>query len=92
MKQRLRKSDIIARWGGEEFIILLPDTSLEETLSVAEIIRQTIEFESFPSVGQITCSFGIAALQKDESSEELLNRLDSLLYKAKEEGRNRIAF
>ncbi|DAB38099.1 MAG: hypothetical protein A2023_02080 [Sulfuricurvum sp. GWF2_44_89] len=92
VKQRLRKSDIIARWGGEEFIILLPDTSLEETLSVAEIIRQTIEFESFPSVGQITCSFGIAALQKDESSEELLNRLDSLLYKAKEEGRNRIAF
>jgi len=92
VKQRLRKSDIIARWGGEEFIILLPDTSLEETLSVAEIIRQTIEFEKFEAVEKITCSFGITVLEKEESSEELLNRLDNLLYKAKENGRNRIVY
>ncbi|MDO9055361.1 MAG: diguanylate cyclase [Sulfuricurvum sp.] len=92
VKQRLRKSDIIARWGGEEFIILLPDSSLEETLSVGEIIRQTIELENFERVGRITCSFGVAALKNDESSEELLTRLDKLLYKAKESGRNRVVY
>lgn len=90
VKQRLRKSDIIARWGGEEFIILLPDTSLEETLIVAEVIRKTIELENFETVGRLTCSFGVAALEHDESSEELLNRLDRLLYIAKESGRNRV--
>ena len=90
VKQRLRKSDIYARWGGEEFIILLPDTSLEETFQVAEMLRSTIESEPFEVVGNITCSFGITVLRDNESAEMLLKRVDGLLYKAKEDGRNRI--
>lgn len=90
VKQRLRKSDIFARWGGEEFIILLPDTSLEETFQVAEMLRSTIESETFEAAGNITCSFGITVLIENESADMLLKRVDELLYRAKEEGRNRI--
>jgi diguanylate cyclase (GGDEF)-like protein len=90
VKQRLRKSDIFARWGGEEFIILLPDTSLEEASQVAEMLRITIESEMFDGVGNITCSFGITVLRDNESADTLLKRVDELLYQAKEGGRNTI--
>ncbi len=90
IKQRIRKSDILARWGGEEFIILLPSTSLEETAQIAEILRLAIESENFETVGSITCSFGAATLNENELSDELLKRLDELLYEAKESGRNQV--
>lgn len=90
VKQRLRKSDIFARWGGEEFIILLPDTSLEEASQVADMLRVTIGSEIFEGVGTITCSFGATVLKENESAEMLLKRVDELLYQAKEDGRNRI--
>jgi diguanylate cyclase (GGDEF)-like protein len=92
VKQRIRKSDIVARWGGEEFIVLLPNTLIEETISVAENLRIAIEREPFETVGKITCSFGAVALRENELSEELLKRADELLYKAKEGGRNRVAY
>lgn len=92
VKQRLRKSDIFARWGGEEFIILLPDTSLAETLKVAEILRDVIERENFDTVGQMTCSFGVAVLNENDSAEILLKRADECLYKAKADGRNRVIY
>ncbi len=88
--ERLRKSDIYARWGGEEFVILLPDTSLEETCQVAEMLRETIEAEEFELEENITCSFGVAVLEENESAEMLLKRVDELLYQAKEDGRNRV--
>lgn len=88
VKQKIRKSDIIARWGGEEFILLLPDTSIEETVQVAETLRSAIENEPFESIEKMTCSFGAATLGENESSEELLKRVDELLYEAKEKGRN----
>lgn len=90
VKHRLRKSDIYARWGGEEFIILLPDTTLEEALQVAEMLRNTIEVGVFEAVGNITCSFGVTVLRDNESADTLLKRVDELLYQAKEGGRNRI--
>lgn len=90
IKERIRKSDILARWGGEEFIILLPNTSLEETARIAENLRLIIANESFETVGTITCSFGAAVLEQNESPDELLKRLDELLYKAKESGRNQV--
>lgn len=92
VKQRLRKSDIFARWGGEEFIILLPDTPLAETLQVAEILRGAIEDENFETVGKMTCSFGVAVLNENDSAEILLKRVDEQLYKAKESGRNRVVY
>ncbi|MDO9208033.1 MAG: diguanylate cyclase [Sulfuricurvum sp.] len=90
VKERIRKSDIVARWGGEEFILLLPDTSLEEAFWLAESLRSAIDLENFETVGKMTCSFGVATLCENESGEALLKRVDELLYEAKTCGRNRV--
>lgn len=92
VRQRTRKSDIIARWGGEEFVLLLPDTSLEESISVAEMLRKAIDTEEFETVGNVTCSFGVATLEENEEGEELLKRADERLYEAKENGRNKVIY
>lgn len=90
VRQRIRKSDIIARWGGEEFVLLLPDSELDEAIKVAQLLRKVIDEENFESVGNITCSFGVAVLEENEDAEHLLNRADELLYEAKANGRNRV--
>ncbi|MDD2780763.1 diguanylate cyclase [Sulfuricurvum sp.] len=90
VSQRIRKSDIVARWGGEEFILLLPDTEIEEATRVAQMLRKTIDEEDFEEAGHITCSFGVATLESDEDGEHLLSRADELLYEAKSNGRNRV--
>lgn len=86
----IRQSDIFARWGGEEFLIVLPETSKERAVMLAEKLRTTIENHSFGKIENITCSFGVTALQKDDSLQSLLKRVDMLLYKAKESGRNKV--
>lgn len=92
VQERTRKSDIVARWGGEEFILLLPDTDLDEAIRVAEMLRKVIDSEHFDQVGHVTCSFGVAILEGNEEGETLLNRADDKLYKAKERGRNKVVF
>ncbi len=89
-QNKIRKSDIIARWGGEEFVILLPNTSADEAYHIAESLRNIIELENFTTVEKMTCSFGVAMLHKDETAEELVKRVDALLYLAKESGRNKV--
>lgn len=88
--ERIRRSDIVARWGGEEFVLLLPDTDLSEAINVAEMLRRVIYQTHFERVDSITCSFGVAKLEGDEDADDLLNRADALLYRAKTNGRNRV--
>ncbi|MFA6197505.1 MAG: PhnD/SsuA/transferrin family substrate-binding protein [Sulfurimonas sp.] len=90
VKKSLRKSDLIARWGGEEFIILLPNTSADFASEVAENLRRMIQNEVFDVVGQVTCSFGVTQLVGNEGGDKLLQRIDELLYDAKANGRNRV--
>jgi len=90
VKEKIRKSDIVARWGGEEFIILLPNTDLDEAVKIAETLRLAIENKPFETIEKLTCSFGAVALHENESSEELLKRVDDLLYEAKAKGRNQV--
>ena len=90
LKNHLRSSDISARWGGEEFIIFLPQTPGKEAAKTAEKLRQIIEDSLFSSIETVTCSFGVAELKNDENSDAFLKRVDTLLYKAKEKGRNRV--
>jgi len=90
VSQRIRRSDIVARWGGEEFVLLLPDTDLDEAIKVAEMLRNVIDKKVFDQVGNITCSFGVAQLEDEEDGEHLLNRADGLLYESKMNGRNRV--
>ena len=90
LKENLRKNDIIGRWGGEEFLILLPDTELEDAKQVAEKLRKIIEKENFNIPQKITCSFGIAEHKENQDIESTIKKADELLYKAKNGGRNKV--
>jgi diguanylate cyclase (GGDEF)-like protein/PAS domain S-box-containing protein len=90
IKINIRKSDIFSRWGGEEFIVLLPQINLEDTLLVGEKFRKRIQQNKFSDVRKVTCSFGITTLSANDTVEKLIKRADKALYKAKETGRNRV--
>lgn len=84
------ETDIVARWGGEEFMVLLPHTNLEGALILAERIRSRVEENPFKTVGSITCSFGVTQFVKTDDSETFTKRVDQALYEAKQKGRNRV--
>jgi diguanylate cyclase (GGDEF)-like protein/PAS domain S-box-containing protein len=91
----LRETDILCRWGGEEFLILLPETSGEEALSFAERARQAVAEKPVAGCDEqavaVTASFGVAALVEEATTpEQFIGRADKALYRAKEEGRNRV--
>ncbi len=92
VQQRLRQSDVLGRWGGEEFLIIAPETPKENAAILAEKIRVQIETTEIPRLGRVTSSFGVAGFEKEDTDESLLKRADNLLYKAKQEGRNRVCF
>ncbi len=85
-----RDTDIVGRWGGEEFIIVAPQTNIFETYDLAERIRSHVEKHLFPEVNSITCSLGIAAYRADHQIEDTIRRADKALYQAKNEGRNKV--
>ncbi|HPS59484.1 MAG TPA: diguanylate cyclase [Spirochaetota bacterium] len=86
----IRHSDIFARWGGEEFLVLLESTSLENAARAAEKIRKAIMEHEFPDVKKVTCSFGVTSFHPRDTGEAFINRADAALYRAKESGRNRV--
>jgi len=85
-----RSSDILARWGGEEFILILKDTTGKQASMLANRVRVAIDKYNFTGVGNLTCSFGVTQYQLDERKIDLLERVDEALYEAKENGRNRV--
>ncbi len=86
----LRESDQFFRFGGEEFVVLMPETDLAGALHVAERVRQAVEMESMEHVGAVTVSIGVTQYSRRESRSDLVNRADSALYAAKSTGRNRV--
>ncbi len=86
----LRTSDILGRWGGEEFLIICPETSLETAGQLAERLRLDYEDLDFPVAGRLTASFGVVAHRPGHLANDILLRADKALYRAKNEGRNRI--
>jgi diguanylate cyclase (GGDEF)-like protein/PAS domain S-box-containing protein len=91
MEKSVREIDILGRWGGEEFIIIAPKTDAQGTCVLAEKLRKKIEAYNFDKIDGLTCSFGVAIWQEDEDPATVISRVDKALYKAKAEGRNRIA-
>ncbi len=91
LKDNLREVDVCGRWGGEEFIIILPEASLNSAVVIAEKICRSIEQARFPHEEIVTCSIGAAEYMKKETSEALIHRTDTALYRAKDQGRNRVA-
>lgn len=86
----IRRTDVFVRWGGEEFVIFCPDTTMKNAVEIAERIRETIMVKDweFDKDFHLTCSLGVAELV-DEKSDELIKRADWALLKAKKMGRNR---
>lgn len=93
LRKRLRPSDFIARFGGEEFVLLMPDSSLADALAAGEVLRAAIEACPFHFKGEpvtITVSMGVAQFQPGERSDLALKRADAALYRAKAAGRNQV--
>lgn len=88
ISSHLREKDTFARWGGEEFVVLLSNIDTKNATIVAEKLRQITENFEFSKEYSITCSVGISEFQKNDTTEELFNRADNALYYAKENGRN----
>ena len=92
VKNILRDVDIIGRYGGEEFLIIMPATSLENAKEVSHRVHKAVEEHSFDKVGSVTMSMGLVEMSKGESIESLFKRLDDLLYVSKDTGRNKISY
>lgn len=90
LKLNIRNIDIVGRWGGEEFLIICTETTVDKAKIVAEKIRIKIEEENFQTIGHLTCSFGVSQYQKTDMDEDTFKRADEALYKAKESGRNKV--
>ena len=90
VQSNIRESDLFGRWGGEEFLILCPESDQQEAAVLAEKLRRKIEQYHFSEVQHITCSFGVTQVGGDDTIESAIIRVDRLLYKAKSEGKNRV--
>jgi len=90
VRRSLRGNDVVSRWGGEEFVVLLRDCALPDALVVAEEIRAAIAEVPFGTMGTCTVSIGAAEFRANEDLQSWLGRADQALYRAKQEGRNEI--
>lgn len=85
-----RETDSLGRWGGEEFLFILPQTDLEGAHKFAQKLKEIIEKYDFKHIGHKTASFGVAQIQENETLEILFNRVDKALYFSKKNGKNRV--
>jgi diguanylate cyclase (GGDEF)-like protein len=90
LRDKIRAEDVAARWGGEEFIVILPYTDCAAAAALAERVRGACEVLSGVMHG-LSASFGVAQLQNGDDDDSLIRRADDALYRAKREGRNRVA-
>ena len=92
IKNRIRKIDTLARWGGEEFVLLLPDTPVENAARLAEELRESLSRLDIPGVASVTASFGVAGYRPGDTIDALTHRADDLMYEAKAAGRNCVRY
>ena len=86
----VRQTDIFARFGGEEFVVLVHKNDVRTGRELAEKIRLNVEQHNFPQIGTVTCSFGVAQFYPDDTAETFIKRADDAMYAAKQAGRNRV--
>jgi diguanylate cyclase (GGDEF)-like protein/PAS domain S-box-containing protein len=90
VSKSIRKNDLFTRWGGEEFMVLVTNVTRSGTVIFAEKLRLEIEAFDFSPAGRITCSFGVAAFEKNDTIDSFIKKVDIALYRAKAAGRNRV--
>lgn len=91
VQESIRKLDIFGRWGGEEFLILCPETDVQGAQQLADNLREKIATMDIGEVGTITASFGVTQLGKADDAKRLIGNADAALYQAKQNGRNRVS-
>jgi diguanylate cyclase (GGDEF)-like protein len=95
LSSHLREEDVLCRWGGEEFLILLSEANLEGASVVAEKLRRVVELHPF-EIGAarlpLTMTFGVSVYDGQQGLDQAINTADSALYRGKEAGRNRVEF
>jgi diguanylate cyclase (GGDEF)-like protein/PAS domain S-box-containing protein len=92
IKENIRSEDLIARWGGEEFLLVIRIDDVQKALDRIESIRQKINAHAFDTIGHLSASIGVAWREVDDDTDTLLQRADKALYKAKHNGKNRVVF
>jgi diguanylate cyclase (GGDEF)-like protein/PAS domain S-box-containing protein len=90
IKSSTRAEDVVGRWGGEEFLIILPHTDITQAMQLAEKLRVLVEKHIFTTIKHKTASFGVATLEKGMTIQTLLNTADNALYQSKNRGRNQV--
>lgn len=90
LSDQIRVTDTLGRWGGEEFMLICPETGTDDTMQLAEKLRRAVEEQVFATVGHQTASFGFATYKKGDKVNDVIKRADDALYDAKERGRNRV--
>lgn len=90
INNNIRNTDTFARWGGEEFVVLMPNTNIDEAKIFCEKLRVLVEDICHITAGKITCSFGITQIKGNDSLKSIFKRCDEALYNAKANGRNRV--
>jgi len=90
IQNQIRDADFVFRWGGEEFLVLLPGTKLSRAQLVAERIRSAVETWGHSKVGRLTISIGVSTMSTVDDFDRYLRKTDSALYQAKKSGRNRV--
>ena len=90
VQSMIRNTDSLVRWGGEEFVILSDDTSIQNAAFLAEKLRKAIEASTLITQQRVTCSFGVTEMVPGEDPKSLIARADKALYSSKESGRNRV--
>lgn len=88
VQHRIRRADVLCRWGGEEFLVLCPNTTIEEAVVLAEALLEIMRGSPFPSVGTVTASFGVTDYHVNDQIDDFLKRVDDLVYAAKNEERD----
>ena len=92
IKNNIRGNDVFARWGGEEFLLLLQNSTFENVMVKTEELRKFIDKHTFKTIGDLTASFGIAKKEENDGIHSLLQRADKALYEAKTSGKNKVVF
>lgn len=92
LKTKIRQTDVLGRWGGEEFLIICPQSDMDQAYIVAQKLRVAIQEFEFPIVKKVTCSFGVSEYRsKDRNSDAVVKKADEALYISKENGRNMVS-